>query len=87
MSLELNRVSIRIDALEARINGLADLVKSFDDRIKVIEQTVVSIQDDVKNEIFNSSLPVITAAVDSAKPEFKNFIKLMIKEEFRLRGA
>lgn len=76
---QLNKLKTDVDSL-IRENLL--LKQSNADLIN----EVINFKTDIQNQVSNTALPLINATIDASKPELRNYIRMIVKEELRLHN-
>jgi hypothetical protein len=84
--MESIRINEKINNITETINKLQNDIESINTRINIIEQNFEKFKEDIINEMNQTAIPLINSTIDASKPELRNFIIMIIKEEFRLRS-
>lgn len=79
-------MSLDIIKINQRIDGLVDSVINLQTRVDTLQNELKALDTDIKNEIYQSAIPLINSSIDASKPELRNYIRMIIKEELRLQG-
>lgn len=84
--METQNLKNEINNLSNLINKLFEKIDDINDRINIIEENSKKIEENLINELHLSAMPLINSSIDASKPELRNYINMIVKEEFRIRG-
>lgn len=83
----LNNVVNTLAVLQSKIDELNERIDNLDKKINSIQENINSdlmqIKEDLMNELNQTAVPLINSGIDASKPELRNYIRMIITEEFR----
>jgi FtsZ-binding cell division protein ZapB len=76
----VNNVVNTLAILQSKIDELNERIDNLD---KNINSDLMHIKEDLMNELNQTAVPLINSGIDASKPELRNYIRMIITEEFR----
>lgn len=84
--MEIQKIREDINSLSSIINNLLQKVADINLRIDSIEENSKKIEESLIHELHISAMPLINSSIDASKPELRNYINMVVKEQIRINS-
>lgn len=84
--MEVQRLKEEIDLMGKSIDNLLEKIVQINLRIDSLEDTTKKIEENLIHELHISAMPLINSSIDASKPELRNYINMVVKEQIRINS-
>mgnify|MGYP006266504727 CR=1 FL=1 len=77
---------MEVQKIRDDIDKLIDKIVEMNLRLTTLEENTKKIEENLINELHLSAMPLITSSIDASKPELRNYINMVVKEQIRINS-
>lgn len=84
--MEVQKIKDDVDIIAKSIDSIIEKIVQINLRIDSLEENTKKIEENLIHELHISAMPLINSSIDASKPELRNYINMVVKEQIRINS-